>query len=77
VAAGQVFFGSQGVDLVLDFVVLSGDGKNPETMNGAGGRTEYRKLETQFVPGEVPEIDEQKQGQKCQQYVARRKGRRV
>jgi hypothetical protein len=71
VAAGKVFFGSQGVDLIFDLVVFSGDGKNPEAMNGAGGRTKLRKLKAQFEPCEVREIKEQKQRDKGKQDAPR------
>lgn len=56
--AGDVFFRSQRVDLILHFVVLTGNGDDTGAMHGTGGRTQRGEGEAQVIPGEIQGIGE-------------------
>ncbi len=59
--ARNVFFGSDGVDLVFDFVAFVGNGEKAGSVNGAIGEAEPGNGEARVVPSEVNRISDEKE----------------
>jgi hypothetical protein len=61
------------VDLIFDFVTFSGEQKKTKAMNGTCGRTQFRDVKADFIPGKVREIEKQEAGKERKQDSARGK----
>ena len=72
VAARQILFGFNGVQLIVYFVVFYGNGQKTDAVDGAVGRTQLGDMETQLVPGEVRKIENRQRAEKREENAARR-----
>jgi len=59
--AGNVFFGSDGVELKFGFAGFVRNGEKADAMNGRVGRAEAWGGEANVVPGEVDGVGDEKQ----------------
>ena len=63
--AGDVFFGSDGVELVFGFVGFAGNGEKANAVDGGVGGAQARNREAGVVPSHVDGIgDEKQQGER-------------
>lgn len=56
--AGDVFLGMDGVDGVLRFVALVGNGEHADAMDRGVGSAESGNTEPQVIPREVDRVDD-------------------
>jgi len=59
-AAGDIFFGSDGVELVFGFVPFAGNGEKTNAVDGGVGGAQAGNREAGVVPGEVDRIGDKK-----------------
>ena len=57
VAAGDIFFGVNGVEFVFDFVAFRRDGEKADAVYGAGGRSQFGNCGAEMEPGEIDDIE--------------------
>jgi hypothetical protein len=57
VAAGDIFFGMDLVEFVGSSIAFVGNGEQTNAMNGSRSSAETGKMETNFVPRKVGEIE--------------------
>ena len=57
-AAGNIFFGVNGVDFVFDFVAFGRDGEKTNAVDRACGWSESGNKDAKFVPGEINQVEQ-------------------
>jgi hypothetical protein len=68
-AAGDVFFGMDGVDLVFHFVAFVGNEEYADAMDGGSGGSELGSGEAEVVPGEIHGVDDEKESRQRSGYT--------
>jgi hypothetical protein len=61
VAAGNIFFGMDLVELISSPIALIGNREKTNAMNGSRGRAETGKMQAKLVPGKVREVEKREQ----------------
>jgi len=62
--AGNVFFGSDRVDLVFRFVALIGNCEKADAMDGRVGGAQARNRDPDVVPGKIKRVGDEEQNRK-------------
>lgn len=70
VAAGDVFLRMDRVDFIFHFVASGGDGEQADAMNGAGALPQLGNENTEFIPGEVHEIEKNEECHEAEENAA-------